>query len=52
MGTTHRKMLVRFGIDHGKDYTKYIIHKIDDLTIDDNNNDKRVTTYHDVERNY
>ena len=46
-------MLVGFEIDHVKDYTtKYVIHKIDDLTIDDNIKDKILTTSYDAEKNY
>ena len=45
-------MLLGLQIDHGTDYTKYVIHKIDDLTIDDNNKDTILTTSHDAEKNY
>ena len=47
-----RKMLVGLEIDHGEDDKAYVIHKIDDWTIDDSDNNKILITSHDAERRY
>ena len=44
--------LVGLVIDDGKDDTAYVIHKIDDWTMDNNNNDKTKVTRTAIKVNY